>query len=92
LVIAAYWVAGPRAASPRRSDGCCAGALSGNGADADGALEASPVTWFVEVVAMLVPVIAEVLAGLVILWLAVRLRQTGHGICLFFGHHRLINR
>lgn len=57
------------------SDGCCAGALSGNGADAGSALEALPVAWFMEVVAMLVPVIAEVLAGLVILWFAVRLRQ-----------------
>jgi uncharacterized membrane protein len=37
--------------------------------------EASRVAWFMEVAAMLVPVIAEVLAGLVIVWFAVRLRQ-----------------
>jgi SdpI/YfhL protein family len=35
----------------------------------------SRVAWFSEVAAMLVPVIAEVLAGLVILWFAIRLRQ-----------------
>jgi hypothetical protein len=57
------------------SGGCCAGALSGNGEDVGSALEASRVACFLEVVAMLVPVIAEVLAGLVILWFAVRLRQ-----------------
>jgi uncharacterized membrane protein len=39
------------------------------------ALEASWVAWLREVVAMLVTVIAEVLAGLVILWFAVRLRR-----------------